>query len=98
MEKIMYGISEFCKVKESICNIPIEAANICNILPRPAVSIGLIFVKLKRCHNTRVMYISNQFVHTYTKLFFRSNSLKSHNKFYEDISIAKGLSSEDMFI
>ena len=66
----MYGISEFCKVKESICNIPIEAANICNILPRPAVSNGLIFVKLKRCHNTRVMYISNQFrPHIYQALF-----------------------------
>ena len=25
------------------------------------------------------------------------NYLKSHNKFYEDISIAKGLSSEEMF-
>ena len=55
----MYGKGEFCKVKESICNIPIEATNICNILPRPAVSKGLIVVKLKRYHNTRVMYISN---------------------------------------
>ena len=52
----MYGKGEFCKVKESICNIPIEATN---ILPRPAVSKGLIVVKLKRYHNTRVMYISN---------------------------------------
>ena len=87
----MYGKGKVCKVKESICNIPIEAANICNILPRPAVSKGLIVVKLKRYHNTRVMYISNQFVHTYTKIFFRSTSLKSHNKFYEDISVTKGL-------
>ena len=41
------------------------------------------------------MYILNQFVHAlYTRhlLIF-----KSHNKFYEDISIGKGLSSEEMF-
>ena len=31
-----------------ICNIPIEAANICNILPRPAESNGLIVVKIKQ--------------------------------------------------
>ena len=45
---IMHGKGEFCKVKGSICNIPIEAANICNILLRPVVSNGLIEVKLKK--------------------------------------------------
>ena len=44
----MHGKGEFCKVKGSICNIPIEAANICNILLRPVVSNGLIEVKLKK--------------------------------------------------
>ena len=44
----MNGKSEFSKIKGSICNTYIEAANICNILPRPAVSNGLIMVKLKR--------------------------------------------------
>ena len=33
---IMQGKGEFSKIKGSICNIPIEAANICNILPRSA--------------------------------------------------------------
>ena len=33
---IMHGKWEFAKLKGSICNIPIEAANICNILSRPA--------------------------------------------------------------
>ena len=43
----MHGKEEFAKIKGSICNIPIEAAIICNILPRPAYSNGLIDVKLK---------------------------------------------------
>ena len=43
----MHGKGEFAIIKGSICNIPIEAANIYNILPRPADSKGLI-VKLKR--------------------------------------------------
>ena len=33
---------EFSKIKGSICNIPIETANICNILPRSAVSNGFM--------------------------------------------------------
>ena len=44
----MHGKGEFAKTKGSICNIPIETSNICNILPRPADSSGLIAVKLKR--------------------------------------------------
>ena len=43
----MHENGEFSKVKGSICNVPIEAANICNILPRPSVSNGLIFFNLK---------------------------------------------------
>ena len=44
----MHGKGEFAKIKCSICNIPIETANICNILPRPSYSNGLIVVTLKR--------------------------------------------------
>ena len=32
----MHGKKEFAKIKGRICNIPIEAANICNILRRLA--------------------------------------------------------------
>ena len=39
--KINFGKGELRKINGSICNIPIETANICNILPRPAVSNGL---------------------------------------------------------
>ena len=31
---IMHAKGEFAKIKGSICNIPIETANICNIFPR----------------------------------------------------------------
>ena len=45
---IMHGKGEFSKIKGSICIIPIEDANICNIVPRPAVSNEIIVVKLER--------------------------------------------------
>ena len=43
---ILHAKEDFTKIKGSICNIPNEATNICNILP--ADSNGLIVVKLKR--------------------------------------------------
>ena len=91
---ITHGKGEFSKIKGSICNIPIEVENVCNILPRTSVSNGLIVVKLKwdlkyRGH----VYFEPVRLHViYQALIY----LKSRNKFYEDISIAKGLSSEDM--
>ena len=45
---IMHRKGEFPKIKGSICILPIETANACNILPKLAVSNGLILVKLKR--------------------------------------------------
>ena len=44
----MHEKDEFSRIKGSMCNIPIETANVCNILPRPAVSKGWILAKLKR--------------------------------------------------
>ena len=44
----MHVKRECAKIKGCICNILIEAANICNILQRPADSNRLILVKLKR--------------------------------------------------
>ena len=44
----MHGKGEFAKTKSSICNIPIEVANIYNIFPRPADSNSLTVVKVKR--------------------------------------------------
>ena len=92
---IMYGKGEFCKIKASNCHIAIETENIWNILPRPTVSNRLIVVKLKRDLKYRGhIYFEQVWPHTaYQALTY----LKSYTKFYDDISIAKGLSSEKMF-
>ena len=92
---IMHGKGGFSKIKGSIYNIPVEAANICNILPRPEVSNGLIVVKLKR----DLKFIGHVYfepVHPHI-IYQALTYLKLHNKFYKDISIAKGLSSQCMF-
>ena len=91
---IMHGKGEFAKIKGSICNVRIETANVCNILPRPAVSNGLILVKLK-CDLKHKGHEYFEPVCLYT-IYQALTYLKSHNKFYEDISITKGLSKEDM--
>ena len=44
----MHAKGELAKIKGSICNVPKEAAIICHILPRAAVSNELFVVKLKR--------------------------------------------------
>ena len=44
---IIHGKGEFSKIKGSICNIPIEATNIYNVLLSPPVSNGIIVIKLK---------------------------------------------------
>ena len=36
------------KISGTLCNIPIDTVNVTNILPRPADSNGLIFIKLER--------------------------------------------------
>ena len=45
---ITHGKREISKIKKRICNIPIETGNLSKISPRPAVSNGLVVVKLKR--------------------------------------------------
>ena len=41
---IMHGKDEFSKIKGNTFSINKKAANICNILPRPTVSNGLIVI------------------------------------------------------
>ena len=91
---IMHGKSEFAKIKGSICNIPIEAAKICNIFPRLADSNGLILVKLKRDPKYRgYVYFGPVLPNV---IYQALNYLKTQDKFYEDISISEGLSSKEM--
>ena len=44
----MHGKNEFLQIKGSICYIPVEAANIYNVLQRPSVSNGSIVIQLIR--------------------------------------------------
>ena len=90
----MHGKFEFSKIKGSICNVLIETANVCNILSRPAVSNGLILVKLKSDLKYRgYAYFEPVRPHI---IYQALTYLKSHNKFYEDISVIKGLSGADI--
>ena len=94
---IMHGKDEFSKIKGSICNVPIETANVCNILPRPGVSNELVLVyDLKR--NVILKYRGHvYFEPVYPHIIYQDLTyLKSHNKRYEDISVTKCLSGEDM--
>ena len=79
----------FSKIKASICNIAIEAGNMCNVLPRPAFSNGLIVVKLKQYFKCKG--------HVYFEpvcslvLYLALSYLVSYNQFYEDKSNPKSL-------
>ena len=90
----MYGKGEFSKIKGTICNVPVETSDVCKTLPRPADSNGLILVKLKRDLKYRG--------HVYfepvrpTVVHNALNYLKSHNKFYEDISVRQDFATNDM--
>ena len=91
---IMNRKGEVLKNKGRICKISIDSANICNVLPRSAVFSGLTF-ELKRDLKYRAnVYFKPVLPHImYQALAY----FKSHSKFYEDISIAKGLSRKEMF-
>ena len=45
---IMYGKEKLSKIKETICNVPIELVEISKVLLRPSDSNELIIGKLKR--------------------------------------------------
>ena len=38
---------QFSKIKGEVCNVPVEADSMCNILPMGADSNGLILLKIK---------------------------------------------------
>ena len=90
----MHGKVEFSKIKGSIFNVLIETANVCNILSRPAVSNGLILVKLKSNLKYRG-YVYFEPVRPHI-IYQALTYLKSHNKLYEDISVRKDLSGADI--
>ena len=88
----MHGKRHFAKINGSICNIPIETANICNILPRPQDSNRLIMVKLKRDLKYRG-YV--YFEPVRSNVIYRTlNYIRTDNNFYKDTSISEGLSNK----
>ena len=44
----MHGKEKFLKIKETVCDVTIESAIICKILPMPADSNEIFVLKLKR--------------------------------------------------
>ena len=91
----MHGKDTFSKINGSICNVPIEAANKFNILAMLVFSNESIVVELKQSFKYRG--------HVYFDPVCRKvinqalAFLKSHNEFYEDISVTNSLPSEEIF-
>ena len=77
----------------TICNVLIELADICNVLPKTVDYNGFMVVKLKLIKNRSYVYF--ELVHP-CDTYQATDYLKSHNNFYEGISISKGLSSNEM--
>ena len=76
---------QFRKIKGAICNVPIKADTICNILPRGIDSNGLILLKLKRklCYRGHVLFESVRPDIVQTAL----NYLKQNNPLYNNVEI-----------
>ena len=74
---------QLTKIKGTICNVPIEMDNICNILPRGTDSNGLILLKLKRklCYRGHVLFQPVR-PHVVKEAL---NYLKQNNALYNDI-------------
>ena len=91
----MHGKGEFSNIKRSFCNMTIGTANIWNIWSKPTFSNELVVAKLKRDLKSKG-HIYFEPVHP--QIIYQAFAyLKSHYWFYENISIAKGLSGKDMF-
>ena len=88
-KEIMHGKGKFTKINGSICNIPIEAANIWNILARPADSNGLIVVRLKK-YLKYMGYVYFKLIHP-NVIRQALNYLKTHIKFFKNTSISESL-------
>lgn len=88
----MHRKGKLFKIKQTICNVLIESAGIHYILPRPADSDGRIVVKVKQDLKRR-SHVYFEPVRLFT-IYQTLNYLKSYNKFYEGITISKGLRNE----
>ena len=73
------------KMKSTICNIPINAEDICNVLPRGMDNNGIVRVALKK----RMQFKSNVYFEPVRPDFTREVLLylKANNALYADIEI-----------
>ena len=73
------------KIKGAICNVPVDSDGVCNVLPCPACSDGLLLLKLKR----KLIYCSHVYFepirpHLVLELL---NFLKENNFLYNNVTI-----------
>ena len=73
------------KIRGAVCNIPVQADAISNVLPRPAEDDGVVLVKLKR----KIEFKGHVYFESVRPSFVEIalNYLKEHNPFYSNILI-----------
>lgn len=73
------------KIRCAVCNIPIQADAVSNVLPRPSDNDGVILVKLKR----KIEFKGHVYFESVCPRFVEIalNYLKEHNHFYSNVLI-----------
>ena len=73
------------KIRGAVCNIPVQADAISNVLPRPAEDDGVVLVKLKR----KIEFKGHVYFESVRPSFVELalNYLKEYNPFYSDVLI-----------
>ena len=73
------------KLKGALCNVPIDAVDVCKTLSRPADSNGIVTVKLKR----KLQYKGHVYFESVTLNFIMRllQYLKLNNSLYHDTEI-----------
>ena len=79
------------KLRGSLCNIPIDLVHVCNTLPSPAGSNGIIIVKLKR----NLQYRGHVYFESVRPNFILkfAQYLKLNNPMYHDIGVLDNIPS-----
>ena len=82
------------KIKGAICNVPVDAEDVCNVLPRPACSNGLLVLKLKR----KSMYHGHVYFEPIRPYIITEllNFLKMNNSLYTNVTIDLNHLSDDL--
>ena len=73
------------KIKDAICNVPVECDQTCNQPPRPPDRSGMILLKLKR----KLQFRGNVYFQAVQPELIQQvlNWLKLHNPLYKDILV-----------